>query len=339
MLRHEVLTRENIMSKYNKDYVRNLYKEKNHKEVSRLVKERLITNEDRDEWLLTLSCMYNHTSLAKALIQIPSTKIKARKMYETGAEEDALSASLSSHNPELTYLLLKNRANDISFEHYKHFESNFYYDNFDCIKSVLLAKPDVANKISDENILSIAQANRKDILTVAFNNMEEDKFRDIIINLEFSDFDQKEIDTICSSIENITNVSVKRALLIYKLDYSHSGQSSALSIIDKLNIPDFEKEDIYVRMNKMRGLKGFNAGETNLIAERIKEEINAGSKFSEDTLLSLIEHDFDSRVNDNTLSTFIFNNNNEVKKRVKEELPDIYNELNKQRVKDNVMSF
>ncbi|MBB1507984.1 hypothetical protein H5203_21305 [Pseudoalteromonas sp. SG41-1] len=316
------------MSKYNKEYVEKLYKEKNHKEVSRLVKERLISNEDRDEWLLNLASRFNHNNLAKALIQIPSVKVN-----------DAFDWAVYNDNEELTYSLLKNREDEINLDIKKHFIDSIFTEEFNTLKGAILAKPELVNELNDEDIFSIAKAEREDILTLAFNNFEESKFREIIINLEFSDLDQKEIDIICSSIENITNVSEKRALSIYKFDYSHSGQKSALSIIDKLGIPDFEKEDIYVRMNKMRGLKGFKAAEKNLIAERIKEEISAGKNFSEDNLFNLIEHDFDSRSSDNSVSTFIFNNNNEIKKRVKEELPEIYNELNKQRVKDNVMSF
>lgn len=199
--------------------------------------------------------------------------------------------------------------------------------------------PDVVNNFSSGSISNVAKLNQRDVLTRAFNNMNENIFVNTLNDFRHKNLDQKVKDTISISIGKIENVSKNKMLSTYKFNPSYIGQSATLNMIDKLNLNDTDKENIYLDLNKNIGLKGFEVGEENLIAKRIKEEISDSKSFSEDTLFNIALDDFDFRSKDNSLAEFILENNNNVKERMKQEQPRIHDDLIKKNSKDNVMSF
>ena len=319
------------MSKYNKEYVEKLYKEENHKEVSRLVKERLITNEDRDEWLLNLASQYNHNNLAKALIQIPSVKVN-----------DAFDWAVYNNNEELTYNLLKNREGEIDLDIQKHFIDSIHTLEFDTFKGAILAKPDLVSKVDIEHIFEIIKNDREDVATVVFDNANDEDFNRIMGSFEFYPTDLKIDNKVCKALEALENVSWVKIRDTYNFNYAQAGQTAVLSMIDKFDIPEIDKGKVFRSLSVKDGFTNYWGEKENLIAERIKDDIKNGVEFKDTCLIDIATSNYrvESRAKGvkGTLCEFIFNNT-DLKKEFKKEIPEIYNELNKQRVKDNVMSF
>lgn len=319
------------MSKYNKEYIENLYKEKNHKEVSRLVKERLITNEDRDEWLLNLASRFNHNNLAKALIQIPSVKVN-----------DAFDWAVYNDNEELTYSLLKNREDEINLDIKKHFIDSIFTEEFDTFKGAILAKPDLVSKVDIEHIFEIIKNDREDVATVVFDNANDEDFNRIMGSFEFYPTDLEIDNKVCKALEALENVSWVKIRDTYNFNYAQAGQTAVLSMIDKFDIPEIDKGKVFRSLSVKDGFTNYWGEKENLIAERIKDDIKNGVEFKDTCLIDIATSNYrvESRAKGvkGTLCEFIFNNT-DLKKEFKKEIPEIYNELNKQRVKDNVMSF
>lgn len=91
--------------------IKKLYEEKNNKVVSRIVKDREISNKDRDEWLLPLTCKYNHTSLGIALSKLPSTQVedKAYAKAENRIYKHSFTSAINNENQELAISLINNK--------------------------------------------------------------------------------------------------------------------------------------------------------------------------------------------------------------------------------------
>lgn len=108
-----------------------LYEEKKFKEVSKLVKERKIANEDRDNWLFNLACYYNHTSLANALLKIPSISIDGGNISDFIILHedyiDPLQCAISNNN-ELLAINTLNRYKKIKDSHIITALENDMYD-------------------------------------------------------------------------------------------------------------------------------------------------------------------------------------------------------------------
>lgn len=87
---------------YDYEEIRELYSNNGKKDVSKIVKDREISNEDRDEWLLPLACEFNHTALAKALIKLPNTQVKFyTDITKHRPDHDAVEYMFTHDNREL----------------------------------------------------------------------------------------------------------------------------------------------------------------------------------------------------------------------------------------------
>lgn len=109
-----------------------LYEDKKFKEVSKLVKERKISNQDRDNWLFNLACYYNHTTLANALLKIPSISIDGGNIsdYIILHEDyiDPLQCAINNNNELLAMNILSRYKIDIDEQHISAALDNDMYD-------------------------------------------------------------------------------------------------------------------------------------------------------------------------------------------------------------------
>ncbi len=145
-----------------------LYKENDFKEVSRLVKERKISQNNRDQNLLLLACYYNHTSLAKALIQLPSTRTYTRLL--NGNLEDCISLAIKNDNYELTNALFESERFDFLQDFKKKGELYHYINIALDYKHYDLAKEMVKNKQASLKAISSPYDHLKTI--IATNDAE-----------------------------------------------------------------------------------------------------------------------------------------------------------------------
>lgn len=145
-----------------------LYKENDFKEVSRLVKERKISPENRDQNLLLLACYYNHTSLAKALIKLPSTRTEIRLLNDN--LEDCITLAIKNDNYELTNALFESERFDFLKDFKKKSELYHYINIALDYKHYDLAKEMVKNKQASLKAISSPYDHLKTI--IATNDAE-----------------------------------------------------------------------------------------------------------------------------------------------------------------------
>ena len=247
-----------------------LYEENDYKEVSRLVKERKISQKNRDQNLLLLACYYNHTSLAKALIKLPSTRTYTRLL--NGNLEDCISLAIKNDNYELTNALFESERFDFLQDFKKKGEIYHYinialdYKHYDLAKEMVKNKQASLKAISSpyDHLKTIIATNDADLVKLTLEEQlnyekhyEEQPdnlfYRSLLYALP-EKYSLNTIKEICESVDTFdpevvskVNTSNPDAMFFYmkKSQLNEDQTFRALSTISN-NIDNYELFEDYI---------------------------------------------------------------------------------------------
>lgn len=323
--------------------IKKLYEQNKHKEVSKIVKNREITDYIRNRHLLKLSTEYNHTSLAQALLKLPMV-IKNSNL------EAIVENALHNGNKELVDSFIENTTVNLNDHYYKNFDPPYYLINAATSKGHF----DLAQHLIDKGH---AQYEQLDFLSI--EKIVDDKKWEFLDNFidyandrgkwDSNGFKLYLLEGISKAENNNRNIALDRAIdkMLINVDMisrmlsgNYPEVSSKLLNTYKDNLDNEQLEDFV----DLIVLEVHNAQKINMFEDFITYAFETDTMFHEFRQGELI---IDFIQQDNVeMASFIYNKSNfkpEIEERLYTREPFVFDVLQNyqktEKIKEKVMNF